>query len=144
MTNKELFDNIHLFMPDGVEFIHDILENIGHISFRTEEVKRDGLEIIRKLLELNLIEVFHWGEHHKIIYNLDFTLEQTVKYVDNIWFIGADVSDFYGMVMFKYKDWYLQALEKEGLTHTTYWKVFVQEKIGDLEKWIEKNRPSTI
>ena len=45
------------------------------------------------------------------------------------------------MVMFKHKDWYVDALEKKGLTSTTDWKTFVKEKIGDLEKWIEDNRP---
>lgn len=41
------------------------------------------------------------------------------------------------MPMFRYKNWYLKALEREGLTNTTYWRTFVNEKIGDLETWIK-------
>ena len=143
MTKTELFhnNNIELFMPDGIEYIFNILENTGSNEYTSKDAKKNGLDTIQSLFELNLIEVFHWGEHHKIIHNLDLSYKQTLNYVDNIWFVGADVPDFYGMVMFKFKDWYLRALENNGLTHTTNWKTFVKEKIGDLEKWIEKNRP---
>jgi len=29
------------------------------------------------------------------------------------------------------------------MTQTTNWEWFVENKIGDLEKWIEENRPKT-
>ncbi len=67
--------------------------------------------------------------------------EEIIRHLNKVWFEGADFEHFYGMPMFKYKDWYLNALKKEGLTPYTYWRTFVKEKIGDLEKWIEENRP---
>ena len=49
--------------------------------------------------------------------------------------------NFYGMVTFGSKKWYVNKLEEQGLTDTTDWETFVKNKIGDLEQWIEENRP---
>ena len=143
MTNQELFasKNTELFMPDGVEFIYNVLENIGFVNYTSIEAKEKGLDAIQKLLELELIEVFHWGEYHNELKDKDISNEEIMKHIDEVWFIGADFEHFISMPMFKYKNWYLNSLEKEGLTMTTNWKKFVKEKIGDLEQWIEENRP---
>lgn len=70
------------------------------------------------------------------------TNSEIMNLIEEVWFIGADTPDFYGMPMFKYKDWYIQKLEALGLTHTgPDWKWFVENKIGDIEKWIEENKP---
>jgi hypothetical protein len=105
------------------------------------EARQEGLSILQNLFKLKLIEIFHWGKHHEIIKQLDLNTKQTIKFIDVTWFEGADFEDFVDMPMFKYKDWYLNALKNEGLTHTTNWKSFVEEKIGNLEKWIEENKP---
>lgn len=143
MTNKEFFDinNIELFMPDGVEFIYTILQNIGFTDFSTNEAREKGLETIKKLLELNLIDVFHWGEHHSSLKDENISNDELICHLENIWFNGADFEHFSNMIMFKFKDWYLSALKNAGLTNTTNWKTFIKENIGDLEKWIEENKP---
>lgn len=145
MTTKELFDpkNIELFMPDGVEFISTILSGLGYdySNESSEEAREHGLDTIENLFELELIEVFHWGEYDKRLRGKQVPNIKTMRYIAELWIKGAKAPDFYGMPMFKYKDWYLNALKKEGLTPYTYWRTFVKEKIGDLEKWIEENRP---
>ena len=64
-----------------------------------------------------------------------------MTYNDKIWFEGAKFPDLYGMVIFGTQKWYTEALEKKGMTNTTNWKLFVKNKIGNLEQWIEDNRP---
>lgn len=143
MKTKELFDkkNIELFMPDGVEYIYTILQGIGYSNnnFKSRKGRQEALEIIQKLFELELIEVFRWGEHHNKLKDKDISNEEIMKHIKEVWFIGADFEDFISMPMFKYKDWYLNALEKGG-ENFSLWIDFFNE-IGDLEKWIEENRP---
>ena len=139
-----IFDktNILLYEPyDGVEMIYRILENINHLECTTKNARRDGLRVINKLFELELIEVFHWGSYENELRGKKLSIFEKMMYLQELWFIGADFGDLASMPMFKYKDWYVKNLENLGLTHYTDWKVFVEEKIGDIEKWIEKNRP---
>jgi len=142
MSNFNIFDSkyLYLFMPDGIEFIHNILENIGINSFKSLKARDKGLIVIKKLFDLELIEIFHWGKYDNIIRPLNLNKEQTINFIETVWFDNADFSDFSSMPMFKYKEWYLKGLNDMGLTHTTDWKKFVQEKIVDLEKWIEENK----
>ena len=143
MNSKLLFQqkNIDLFHPEGVEFIYSILQNLGYRDFTSKQARIHGLQVIRQLFEMDLIAVFHWGEHHNLLSNLGLNKDQTIQLIDNIWFPSADYSDFLGMPMFGHKEWYLEALKRAGLTSTTDWKTFVKDKIDDLEQWIEENRP---
>jgi hypothetical protein len=148
IIKKDLFkeDKIGLFAPDGVEFIYNVLENLGYYkdfskNFTTEEARSHGLQSIEILCDLELIEIFSWGIHIPKISKRDFSKRELIEYLREVWFVGASTQDFYSMPMIKYKDWYLKALEEKGLTHTTHWKTFVKEEIGDLEQWIEEVRP---
>lgn len=141
MKIEELFkeDYVELFMPDGVEYISTILENLGY-TYKNENsslAKENGMQVIEELFRLDLIEVFHWGKSHEKLKDLIFTESETISQINHLWYKGAQGPDFYSMPMFKYKNWYLKALEREGLTNTTYWRTFVNEKIGDLETWIK-------
>lgn len=142
---RTLFDKkkILLFEPyDGVEFIYSILQNIGHYpNFTTLKARREGLIVIYQLFKLDLIEIFHWGKYHDELKDKKLSIFEKMMYIQELWFIGANFEDFHNMTMFKYQDWYMSELEKLGMNHTTDWKEFVKIKIGDLEKWIEENRP---
>ena len=139
--SEELID---LFCPyDSLEHIHNILYNIGY-GYENEgskEAKADGLAVIGKLLELNLIEVFHWGPEHSSRNGKSFTKEEILDYVDRTWKEGMKYPDFYGLIMFKYKDWYINAFEEEGFTIYTDWRTFVYTKIGNIEDFIKKHSP---
>ncbi|MBL7472915.1 hypothetical protein [Robertkochia sediminum] len=141
--NAQLFaeKNRELFMPDGVEYIYNILNNIGYSDYTSAEAKTEGMEVIKALFELDLIEVFSYGNYHLKFSNERLSVDEVLAHLDKVWFIGADFSDFVSMPMFKFKDWYLRALKEAGLTDTTEWNNFVREEIGDLQKWIGENRP---
>lgn len=125
-----------------MEFIHSILQNIGYRDFTTKQARIDGLKVIAQLFDLDLIEIFHWGNHQNVLNGIKLDKSEIIKIIGNIWFVGADYSDFMGMSMFRHKDWYVEALKREGLKlNGMDWKTFVEEKIGNIEKWIEKNRP---
>lgn len=143
--NFNLFDNknIGIFSPySGIELIDYILNNINHYKdFTTKEARRDCLRAINKLFELELIEVFYWGKYQHELKNKELSIFENMMYLQELWFVGANFADFSFMPMFKYKDWYIEKLEEFGMTETTDWIEFVQNKIGNLEKWIEDNRP---
>ncbi|MDC6363514.1 MULTISPECIES: hypothetical protein [Flavobacteriaceae] len=147
MTTDELFDstNIEIFMPEGVEFISSILSGLGYnyLDESTESARQHGLETIEKLLDLDLIEVYHWGEYDKSLRGKVIPKFKTMKYIAELWHNGAKMPDFYGMPMFKFKDWYIEALKNKGFTSSTNWRTFVRERIGNLETWIEENRPKS-
>lgn len=140
-----IFDkkNILLFEPEnGVEMIYYILDNINHYNnFTTKEARRDGLTAINKLFELDLIEIFHWGEYESELENKELSIFQKMMYLQELWFVGADFGDFAGMPMFKFKDWYINKLKEFGLEEYNDWTKFVNEKIGNLENWILENKP---
>ena len=141
MTDQEFYapKNMDLFTPDGVEFIYTILDGTQTFPRNTSEARKYGLQILEKLLEKELIEVFRWSNKEN-----DFSKEGILKYVESVWFVGADFIDFLSMPMFKYKDWYINALEDKGLTSTTFFRTFVKEELGDIGDFIEKNRPKML
>ncbi|MDG2193280.1 MAG: hypothetical protein P8K77_00195 [Polaribacter sp.] len=147
MKRINIFDKEHVnlfcYPGDGIEFLHSVLFSLGYTykGLFSQKAKKDGLFVIEELFKLDLIYVFHWGKNHDEMKNNTYTIKETLKYIDSIWFGGADYPDFYGMVMFGHKKWYLKELEKLGMTDTTDWKEFVKHKIGNLEQWIEENRP---
>ena len=145
---KTIFNKkkIFLFEPyDGIEFIYSILQNIGYYpDFTTKEARRDGLRIINNLFELDLIEIFHWGEYQKELKGKDIPLFDKMMYLQELWFEGADFADFTNMPMFKYKDWYIESLKNLGMNHYRDWEQFVNDKIVNLEEWIENNRPKQL
>ncbi|MCF8716464.1 hypothetical protein JM658_16680 [Joostella atrarenae] len=143
MKNETLFDEkyINLFSPDGIEFIYSILQSLGYLDFKSSEAREKSISVIERLFELDLIEIFHWGDYQNMLKDRQFTTSETITHIKKVWFVGADFSDFYRMPMFKFKEWYLNSLREQGLEECTDWKIFVEEKIGSLEQWIEENRP---
>lgn len=143
MTDKEFYNtkNIELFMPDGIEFLGSLLVYTETNPRNTSESRDYGLQILSKLLNKDLIEVFHWGKLQDEYKDKNFTNNEIIEAVKKEWYLGADFPDFYLMPMFKYKDWYLNALEQRGLTSTTFFKTFVEEEIGDIGAFIEEHRP---
>ena len=137
-------ENLLLFEPyDGVEYIHSILQNVGYYpDFKSLEARRNGLRVINKLFELDLIEIHHWGKYENELKSKDISIFEKMMYIQELWFIGAGFEDFYDMPMFRYKGWYLKELEKLGMTNTTDWKDFVKNKIGNLENWIKNIKMS--
>lgn len=151
ITKEDLFKEEHLniFTPDGIELIYRILENIGYYrvlndkTHLTAQAKEDGLKVIEILCEMELIEIFDWGQEIPDISKTDFNKYELLAHLRKVWKVGTETHEFYGLPMFIYKKWYLDALKEKGLIniHETNWKEFVKNEIGDLEKWIEEVRP---
>ncbi len=146
MTKRELFDkkDKDLFHPEGIELISTILFALGYTydNISSKEAREEGIALLKLLLDLDLIEVFHWGKLNEKLKDTSLSKKEILKHIEELWFKGANIQDFYGMIIFKYKDWYINALKREGLRFRGMnWKTFVKNKIGDLERWIEENRP---
>lgn len=151
ITKKHLFkeDSLNIFTPDGIELIYRILENVGCYqvvqdkSHLTAQARENGLKAIEILCDMKLIEVFQWGIEIPNISKTNFTKGELIAHLRKVWKVGTETHEFYALPMFIYKKWYLDALKEKGLIdiHTTNWKKFVKNEIGDLEKWIEEVRP---
>lgn len=148
ITDEEFFieKNILLFEPyDGIEFIYTILQNTGHNNFKSIEARDYCLKVLKKLFDMDIIEIFSWGERKEQLKNSSLSKEEKLNFIKDQWFVGADFPDFFNMPMFKYKDWYIKGLEKEGMDQMTNWESFVSNKIGGikyLSSWIKEHRPA--
>ena len=144
MIEKDIFKgkNVNLFCPGANEFLYDYIYLLGYTDNASNDWKARHivLSVLKHLLELDIIYIYSWYNQPELK-GKRMTIDEIIKKIDNLWFENAIFPDFYNMVMFGSKKWYIEALRKLGMTHTTNWEAFVKETIGDLEQWIEENRP---
>lgn len=143
---SSIFNNkyINLFNPDdGVEFIYSIIQSLGYgiKDFKSLEVRTETLEAIRQLLKIEMLEAYSWHGHDVKSEVPKLSNEEILKKVEEQWFIGADYVDFLSIVMFCHPIWYKEKLEELGFKPTTDWVWFIENKIGNIEKWIQDNKP---
>ncbi|MDG1571953.1 hypothetical protein OZ410_06465 [Robiginitalea sp. M366] len=142
----DLYRNIDLFCPGTIEFIFDIIYQLGYtdedLNSPSKEtiVKKDVLKSIKDLMELNVLSVKSWYEKSEFSKE-NPEIDEIINRIDGIWFKGAKYPDFFNMVLFDVPDWYINTLKDLGMSDTTNWKNFVETHIGDLEQWIKKNKP---
>ncbi len=145
MIEKDVFKgkNINLFCPNVNEFLYNFIYLIEYSDEASNDWKSRHvvLSVIEILLNFEVIYVYDWIAKPKLK-NKKLDNKSIIKEIDEIWFKGAKYSDYYNMVMFGSTRWYVDSLAKLGMTNTTNWEYFVKNKIGDLEKWIEDNKPS--
>lgn len=143
---KNLYDNINLFCPGTNEFIFDFIYQLGYSDKDLKKlkgrkkIKKEVLEVLQYLIELDILSVKLWL-HKPELNKKRISTNQTINEIDKVWFINARYPDFYNMVLFGVPDWYYKSLKKNGFSETMDWKTFVEEKIGNLEQWIENNKP---
>lgn len=139
-------ENVNLFAPYSNEYLFDFIYLLDYSDNdlksvqQGKKIKFEVIDVIKKLLDLKIILIYSWCNNPELN-NKNLTIEETIFHIETIWFNGATFPDFYGMVMFGTQKWYADKLWEIGMTHTTNWESFVNEKIGDLEEWIEKNKP---
>ncbi|MEW2922282.1 hypothetical protein AB1A65_12485 [Muricauda sp. ANG21] len=91
---------------------------------------------------MDIIHVIHWGEHHDLIKKLNLDVKQTTIFIKEVWPENMEYPDYFGFISLGYKSWYMKKMDELGYVQfNTDWKTFVKEKIGNLEQWIEQNRP---
>ena len=144
---KNIFKkNINLFAPFSNEYLFDYIYLLGYTdkdlkkSCGYDEIKAETLWILEKLLNLKIIYIYTWCNNSHLNGKV-MSSKEILKQIDSLWFKGAEYPDFYEMVMFGTQEWYTDKLWKMGMNHTTNWETFVKNNIGDLEQWIEENRP---
>jgi hypothetical protein len=144
--NSLLKSNIYLTCPDPFEFLPELLSMVGHSNFNEYNLNKklkardEALNVIRILAELGILIVYEWYTMPELN-NIKLSTKDMLMHLDKVWFKEAKEADFYNMVIFGSPNWYLEKTKDMGLTITTDWKIFVKKRIGDLEDWIEKNRP---
>ena len=143
MISKNIFKNeyINLFCPNSNEYLFDYIYILGYkdIDSKNWKSRLVVLSVIEYLLREKIIFVHNWPNHDEL--DKKMSVKNIIKTIDKLWFENAIFPDFYGIVMFDNEKWYTDKLEDLGLTQTTNWENFVKTKIGDLEKWIEENKP---
>lgn len=141
MTKKELFEpkNIYLTSP-SIELLPEIIGMLGYSAKQYDDKKTrdDVLSTLKILFELNIIYVYKWLNNPDLN-EKKMSIDEILSTINRLWFKGAQYPDIYVIVMFGPQKWYVDKLRKVGLTDTTDWKWFVDNNIGDLEKWIKKN-----
>ena len=147
MKPINIFDKeyIQLFVygNDGIETFDRIMFSLGYTydNISTNEARESALHAIKQMLNYDLIRIHHWGEDNNYFKTQNLSNREILLVLRAKWKMGLDIPDFYGLVIFNLSDWYIIALEEEGMTHTTDWRLFVENKIGDLKQWIEEKRP---
>lgn len=144
MKNINIFEEeyLGLFTPNGIEYIWGVYMHLG-ISDNESSLPKNKmiiLNVIEKLMNYSILQVVEWYQKPELNSKV-LTVKETIQNLDEIWSKKAKYPDFYNMVYFASPDWYVNKTSELGLTMTTDWKDFVKEQIGDLEKWIIKNRP---
>jgi hypothetical protein len=144
MIKNEIFNKEFrgLLCPYSFEFLNNLLGllNYSYNRYDDDKTREEILSILRVLFELRVLYVYKWFAKPELD-KINLTIDETLEHIDKIWFKGAKYPDFYGMLIFGNKDWYVEKLKEKGLTETIDWEWFLDNQIPDLEKWIEENRP---
>ena len=142
MSLNEIF--LSVASPFGTENLWHIIskiresDNSKNIEFNV--LKSYTLDILNTMIDYDMISICFAFENETI---KSEEYSDLVKRIENTWIQETDFSDLYTMVWFKFNDWYVDGLKKEGLSESTDWNMFTK-KIGNLENWMEKNRPDKI
>lgn len=132
---------LKFYCPHYIELLFDFFGefDISTNDRYTPEKKRKVLNTVSELLSNKIIYI--GNIENKKIKRWSLSNEDILKKIDVLWHERTDFEEFYDMVWFGYENWYIEKLEQIGLSNNIDWKIFVETKIGDLEKWIEQNKP---
>lgn len=144
IKKQDLFKNEYLGLldPYSFEFLNHLIGLLGFskTEYNDLKVKRNVLNVLKYMFELDIIQIKSWmNNSFKDDFNM--SIEETLNKIDSLWQRNMDFPDFYTIAYFETKEWYVNKIEDLGMTQTTDWKTFVKENIGNLEEWIEINRP---
>jgi len=145
LNNKNIFSskNLILFSPFSIECLWHIIakikDNRPNISFN--DLKSQTLEIIEYFLNYKLFFLIEKITDDKKFIRSNKSDKEIIEYIEKSWNEDTEFIDLYILAWFRYESWYRDGLVSLGLTPTTNWEDFVSNNIGNLEKWIKKNKP---
>lgn len=133
--------SIKFYCPYYIELLFDFFGefNIKTNEKYTSEKKKKVLSAISELLSNEII--FVGKIENDVINRWNFSNNEIIKKIDNLWMEETDYAEFYNMVWFGYENWYIEKMEKLGFKNENDWNIFVKTVIGDLELWIKENKP---
>ena len=144
MIRKYIFyeENISLFAPSSNEFLYNFIYQLGYKDEDANDWKARFivLSVIKELFELRVLSVHSWCNDEKLN-NENLSIDEIINRIDYLWKKNTKYPDYYNMLVFGTQKWYIDKLRSLGMTNTTDWNSFVEKKIGNLEKWIELNKP---
>lgn len=141
MKEVNLFNEnyIDLLCPYYVEYLWSITSKLEENN--ETNIREKTLEIISQLLDLQIVYVGDEWLDPTTLKKWELSNEAIIDRIKKKWFIGAQFPDLYEIAAFGYKEWYINSLAKADFQKAKNWKTFVSTNIGDLESWIQFNRP---
>jgi hypothetical protein len=134
--------NTKLYCPHTVELLFDFFGEFGIKTNETYSIekKKKVLSKIHQMLDEEILFVSKKKDNEFIRWN--YPNEKIINRIDELWTETLNFSEFYNMIWFGYQEWYLEKLNILGVQYAKNWDEFINQKIGDLEKWINKNKPN--
>lgn len=132
----------NFYIPNKIELLFDFFGDLDiKISKPYSKDKRENvLKWVRKLLEKNVLYAGEFNREKKFE-KWNLPVNQIILKINSEWGENIDFPEFYNLVWFSYQKWYLEKLKDLGYNESIDWNWFVKNKIGNLEQWIEENRP---
>ncbi len=135
----------HIFHPFGLESLYHLSTFIKEKNKvkDVEKIKLLTLQSVSFLIEKDIISILEYDcTHSKSLKKIESNHKKTIEIIKNKLNDIEKLDELYDFFWFKFKDWYVKGLENLGVSmYTLDWPTFVEEKIGDLEQWIEENKP---
>lgn len=132
---------LKFYCPNYIEFLfdffgdHNIKTDNRYNHVEKEKVLNDIFELLNdKIIYVSKIQ-------NKDFDRLNFSNDEIINKIDSLWSEKTKFQEFYDMILFGYEKWYINKLKDLGIEDSIDWERFVNDKIGDLEKWIKKNKP---
>ncbi|MEE9350043.1 MAG: hypothetical protein V3U80_08355 [Flavobacteriaceae bacterium] len=132
---------IDILCPLYTENLWHIISLINNNQISHNELKTTVLSILNYLLENKILFVIDEIIDNKTFIRSKLNKDQTIQFIDSKWNEKIDFMDLYLLAWFRFEDWYIDGLTKKGLVSIKDWQKFVAKEIGDLEKWINNNKP---
>lgn len=133
---------LHPFHLENLDQLSVFIKNKNnHLPFK--ELKKETLEIISFLLENDIVYALeqNWMGN-KEFKKTKLSNKDIIDKINNNWREDTSWEEFYFMLWFKFQDWYTTKLSAKGLTYYSVdWNKFINDKIGNLEQWIQDNKP---
>ena len=130
------------YIPHYIEYLFDFFGKyqIKTNKKYTQENKEKVLNSILTLLNQRIIFVGNWIDNNNFK-RWNLSNKEIIEKINSLWLEGTEYPELYNIVYFNYEEWYIDELEKLGFNENSNWDTFIKENIGNLEKWIEENRP---
>lgn len=135
--------NISLLNPYAIESLYHLGVFIKdkNLNLELNRLKDLTLEAFTYLIENNIVYVLERNcMGNKEFNKLKLSKNNIIRAAKEKLLSLENFDELYDFFWFKYQDWYRLGLENNGLSYTVNWNKFIEDNIGDLRQWIDKNK----